>query len=237
MKRKTLSVLLVIIMVACFAGALSYPLMYKYQKDSNEADMEDLREMRRSALENSAEPTQTPEPTQSAIVQTENTALPTSGPVETVAAFDDSGEIETEATEAAPEPEFATVEPVATAEPTAEPTEEPVDRMARTWVVLPYPEKEKVLLDDELILPQYREIYKENNDLVGWLYIPNTDIDYPVLQNEDNEYYLHRDFYGNENKNGQLILDSKCDAWTPSYNLVVSGHNMKHGLMFGTLAF
>ena len=80
-----------------------------------------------------------------------------------------------------------------------------------------------------------REIFAQNEDLVGWLSIPGTSIDYPVLQNEVRDYYLDKDFYGDENKNGQLILDTACDPWTPSYNLVISGHNMKSGEMFGNL--
>ena len=237
MNRKTLSILLVIIMVACFAGALYYPLMYKYQQKSNESDMDTLREMRRAALDDGAEPEQTDEHAQSVNIQAEETASPESGSADSRAAVGDSEDIEPQETA----PEDVAIEAEVTVQPTAEPTPEPTDNMAdrriRTWEVLPYPEKEKVELDEQAILPQYKEIYEENNDFVGWLYIPNTEIDYPVLQSEDNDYYLYRDFYGNDNKNGQLILDSKCDPWTPSYNLVISGHNMKHGLMFGTLPF
>ena len=71
--------------------------------------------------------------------------------------------------------------------------------------------------------------------MIGWLEIPGTIIDYPVVRNEDPDYYLERDFYGKTNTNGQLILDEECDAWTPSYNLVISGHNMKSGKMFAQL--
>lgn len=245
MSRKTLSILLVIIMVACFAGALYYPLMYKHQQKSNESDMDALREMRRAAQEDSAEPAQTYEADVNN--QADETASPDSGSAEGRAAIGDSEDIEpvetepdVSANEEAEPVQLATEQPMleqAMAEPTPEPVDDMADRRVRTWEVLPYPEKERVELDEQLILPQYKEIYQENNDLVGWLYIPNTEIDYPVLQSEDNDYYLYRDFYGNDNKNGQLILDSKCDPWTPSYNLVISGHNMKHGLMFGTLPF
>ena len=78
-------------------------------------------------------------------------------------------------------------------------------------------------------------IYEQNNDLVGWITIPDTVIDYPVVQSEDSEFYLNHDFFGEENNNGQIILDAKCDPYTPSYNLVISGHNVRSDLMFGTL--
>ena len=118
-----------------------------------------------------------------------------------------------------------------TATPTPSPTP---DRSIRSGA-LPYPMKEKVTLDESLILPQYRELYELNHDFVGWITIQGTDIDYPVVQNEVNDYYLRRDFFGEENKNGQIILDALCDPYTPSYNLIISGHNMRNESMFSTL--
>ena len=58
MSKKKLSILLLIIMAICFAGMAYYPIQYFYQKGSNEDDMEALRKLRRSALDNSADPTQ-----------------------------------------------------------------------------------------------------------------------------------------------------------------------------------
>ena len=124
--------------------------------------------------------------------------------------------------------------------PTPVPTDTPVpsptpDRSIRHGA-LPYPSKEKVELDESKILPELREIYELNHDLVGWITIPKTEVDYPVVQTEDSEYYLDHDFYGNENINGQIILDTLCDPYTPSYNLVISGHHMKNKSMFGGLS-
>ena len=126
---------------------------------------------------------------------------------------------------------MSTPTPVPTASPVPSPTP---DRSIRTDA-LPYPYKEKVLLDEEKILPELREIYDLNHDLVGWIYIPDTVVDYPVVQTEDSEFYLTHDFYGEENVNGQIILDTRCDPYTPSYNLVISGHHMNNGSMFGGL--
>ena len=127
----------------------------------------------------------------------------------------------------------ATPAPTPVPTPTPSPSPTP-DRSVRSGA-LPYPLREHIALDESLILPQYRELYELNHDLVGWITIQGTDIDYPVVQNEVNDYYLRRDFFGEENKNGQIILDTLCDPYTPSYNLIISGHNMRNESMFSTL--
>ena len=99
----------------------------------------------------------------------------------------------------------------------------------------PYPELEKIELDEDKILPELQAIYERNNDLVGWIKIDDTVVDYPVIQSDDSEFYLNHDFDREENVNGQIILDPKCDPYTPSYNLVISGHHMNNGSMFGGL--
>ncbi len=98
------------------------------------------------------------------------------------------------------------------------------------------------------ILPKYKTLYEINPDLAGWLTIDGTVIDYPVMQTmEDESYYLKLDFYGEPNKNGCLILDTDaavgtgtkaCDyanGTAPSTNLIIHGHTMKSGEMFGNL--
>lgn len=99
----------------------------------------------------------------------------------------------------------------------------------------PAPTPAPFVFDEEKILAEYKPLYAENQDAVGWLKIAGTPVDYPVLQRDDEEYYLTRDFYGRKNANGQLILSAECDPYTPSLNLVISGHNMKSGKMFGCL--
>jgi sortase B len=85
------------------------------------------------------------------------------------------------------------------------------------------------------MLEKFTSLYNENPDIVGWLTIDGTKIDYPVMQNEDDEYYLHRDFYGNEDKYGCLYVRNSADVFTPGTNIIIYGHNMKDGSMFGTL--
>ena len=76
------------------------------------------------------------------------------------------------------------------------------------------------------------ELYKINNDLVGWIKIDGTRIDYPVMQNED--YYLRRNIYKNYSYYGTPYLARYCDIKN-SDNLVIYGHHIKNNAMFGEL--
>lgn len=94
------------------------------------------------------------------------------------------------------------------------------------------------LAEDEAppeILDEYKNLYIKNNSIVGWLTIDGTNIDYPVMQTIDNEYYLTHDFEGNNDRNGALFLDAGCNVAFRSTNLIVYGHHMKSGKMFGNL--
>lgn len=84
------------------------------------------------------------------------------------------------------------------------------------------------------MLQQYVGLYEENKDLAGWLSIEGMKIDYPVMQNGDDKYYLHRDFYGNDSKYGCLYVKKQADL-DAGTNFIIYGHNMKDGSMFGEL--
>lgn len=87
------------------------------------------------------------------------------------------------------------------------------------------------------ILPEYQEAYAQNNDLIGWLRISDTSVDYPVVQRAgDNEYYLDHAFDGSTDSAGSLFMDSRSDAVNPTTNTIIYGHNMKSGLMFGRMS-
>jgi len=86
------------------------------------------------------------------------------------------------------------------------------------------------------ILPQYKALYEENPDLIGWVKIDGTPLDYPVMQNEeDKEYYLHRNFNREYEYSGLPFLDHRCDISETSTNLIIYGHNMKSDSMFSCL--
>ena len=93
--------------------------------------------------------------------------------------------------------------------------------------------KQAVRLPD--VLDEYKTLYQKNKKLIGWLKIDDTLIDYPVMQTSDNEYYLDHNYNQEYDKNGSLFLDCNCTAYPQSTNLIIYGHHMKSGQMFGGL--
>lgn len=74
--------------------------------------------------------------------------------------------------------------------------------------------------------------WEKNEDYVAYLYIPDTEIEYPVVQ-RNNSYYLNHNFYGEKNAHGTIFLDENCSTEDPV--LLLHGHHMKDGTMFGSL--
>lgn len=100
---------------------------------------------------------------------------------------------------------------------------------------IPQPDKLALMYPD--ILPEYRAAYFLNNDLVGWITVPGTSIDYPVVQSsEDNaNFYLNHNFYKETSRWGCIYAREACDVFTPSDNVVLYGHHMRDGSMFAQL--
>lgn len=80
---------------------------------------------------------------------------------------------------------------------------------------------------------RFSALQRQNKDIIGWLRIDEM-LDEPVVQ-RDNSYYLRRDYRGYHNTNGAIFLDEGCSLKTRPYTLVLYGHNMKTGAMFGSL--
>ncbi len=86
------------------------------------------------------------------------------------------------------------------------------------------------------VLPEFATLYEMNNDLVGWITIPGTVINYPVMQTPDSpDYYLHRNFDKAYSSQGCLYAREVCDVFAPSDNITIYGHRMKDGSMFSAL--
>jgi len=86
------------------------------------------------------------------------------------------------------------------------------------------------------ILPEYKDLYAMNNDLVGWITVPGTVIDYPVMQTPTyTDYYLYRDFNKAYSNWGTIYVRETCDVFTPSDNVTIYGHRMNDGTMFAAL--
>lgn len=83
------------------------------------------------------------------------------------------------------------------------------------------------------------KLYAQNHDLIGWIKVPDTKIDYPVMQTKDDpEYYLHRDFSGGYSASGTPFLDAMsvtAPKEAATWNWLIYGHNMKFGTMFHDL--
>lgn len=89
----------------------------------------------------------------------------------------------------------------------------------------------------ELTENPYAEYFLQNEDMVAWLQIEDMIIDYPVMWTpEDEEYYLSRDFNGRSSSNGCLLLDTDSSLDPLTTNLIIHGHNMRSGAMFGNLS-
>lgn len=86
------------------------------------------------------------------------------------------------------------------------------------------------------ILEEYAALYEMNHDMVGWIQIEGTKLNYPVMQtpNELN-YYLYRNFDKADSQSGAIYAREDCDINEPSDNITIYGHNMANGSMFATL--
>lgn len=90
--------------------------------------------------------------------------------------------------------------------------------------------------DNSGMLPELAGLYRLNRDMVGWIYIEDTNINNPVMQRkQDKDYYLYRDFYKDYDENGSLYVREACDVFEPSDVVTIYGHSMLNGNMFGNL--
>ncbi|SDZ23730.1 sortase B [Evansella caseinilytica] len=81
----------------------------------------------------------------------------------------------------------------------------------------------------------FDELLQINEDIVGWLTIEQTLIDYPVLQAQNNDYYLDRNYKREQTRAGSIFMDYRNDIRKLPQNTILYGHNMKDGSMFGQL--
>lgn len=131
--------------------------------------------------------------------------------------------------------EYTTPRPVITSpgdtQPdTGETTPPPIT--APEFVTINHPETG----EEMKVLPEFAEIFLKNPDTVGWIAIPGTVIDYPVMQHpEHKDYYLQRDFNKKYNLHGCIYAREECDINTPSDNITMYGHRMQDGSMFAQL--
>ena len=96
-----------------------------------------------------------------------------------------------------------------------------------------------VILDDEVSplnsMYDLSAFYSQYVDAVGWIYSPDTPIDYGVVEAEDNDFYLHRFYDGSYSVGGSLFMDCNCKRDFSSQNSVIYGHHMNDGTKFASL--
>lgn len=118
----------------------------------------------------------------------------------------------------------------------AKQTEEEFEELLKIKIESAKEDEESVSVEGQTVLKEYRKLYKRNSDLIGWIKIDGTKIDYPVMQTPDKpEYYFKRNINRKEDKNGLPFLDAKCSIKDAKNNLLIYGHHMKSGLMFASL--
>lgn len=82
----------------------------------------------------------------------------------------------------------------------------------------------------------FEKLKKKNPDVLGWIWLQGTNIDYPIVQGADNDYYLHRDFDGDYLYDGCIFVDAAVEQPFRDFNTVIYGHRMRSGLMFHDLS-
>ena len=93
-----------------------------------------------------------------------------------------------------------------------------------------------VEVDGKMILRKYSQLYADNTDFIGWLYIPGTKVGYPVMYTpEDEEFYLRKNYDKEYSTAGSLFVSKYSDVVKTTDNVVIYGHNMKAGTMFHDL--
>lgn len=88
---------------------------------------------------------------------------------------------------------------------------------------------------DTKVQEKFLELLKVNKDVVGWIKVPDTVIDYPVMQSTDNKYYLEHDINGKKLKSGSIFMDYRNTPAGENWNTILYGHHMKNGTMFKDL--
>jgi sortase B len=126
---------------------------------------------------------------------------------------------------------MASVTPTPVPPATPAPTPKPITTKSPTAPPPPTPTPRVYVISS-----RFSTLLAQNPDTIGWITIADTPIDYPVVQSDDNEHYLHISFDGNESKAGTLFLDYRCEI-TSEFppHFIIYGHHMKNGSMFKAL--
>ena len=89
---------------------------------------------------------------------------------------------------------------------------------------------------EETTAPDYSALYAKNSDFIGWITVPNTSINYPVLQCDNNDFYLTYNFEKNKDARGAIFMDYRNNPVNLDSNTIIYGHNCYNTTMFSELS-
>ena len=94
------------------------------------------------------------------------------------------------------------------------------------------------IIGDQPVISEFKDLYLKNNDIIGWIKVEGTNIDYPVMQTpEDEQFYLHRDFYKEYSFCGCIFADAEANIDRPSDNIITYGHHMIDKTMYSEIEY
>ena len=123
-------------------------------------------------------------------------------------------------------------QPEHTPEPSPEQTDEPLPEYTPPPVKPSRTPKEEVL--PRVDLDALRSV---NGEVIGWIEIPDTGLAYPLMQGEDNDYYLNRSWNGRRLAAGSIFMECQCAADFTDFNTIIYGHRMTYDAMFAYLKY
>lgn len=100
---------------------------------------------------------------------------------------------------------------------------------------------DNILVDNEIdktqneLIEKVKALQNENEDIKAWIKINDTNINYPVVQANDNDYYLYRNYKKEKSNYGSIFIDCNSNIENQNSNIIMYGHNMKDGSMFKDL--
>ena len=86
--------------------------------------------------------------------------------------------------------------------------------------------------DTEEFSVDWESLLNINSEIVAWIRIPNTNVNYPIVQSDNNNQYLRRNIYGNYSYGGCIFVDSAIESPFNTGNTIIYGHNLNNGSMF-----
>ena len=98
-----------------------------------------------------------------------------------------------------------------------------------------FPESIQIPTSEPLPLMDFTALREKNEEIIGWITLDETMIDYPIVQGSNNSYYLSRSAEKKSSKSGAIFLDYRAEKDFSNFSSVIYGHNMNAGTMFGGL--